>query len=309
MLRRFWFITTLVLLGPAWETQAQEKRRLQILTSIPPLYSWAINIAGDRAEVQNLLPPNVGPHDYQFRPRDLRKIQNADIILLNGLGLESWFSRVITANDPGALKKVVEVVSGIPTNSLIYELPVLHLEGGENTDPHSHGGAANPHLWLDPLLARHAVSNLLAAMQRADPTNAAFYATNAAAYQERLQRLDEGIRTELARLGRREIVTFHDAFPYFCRRYDLKLVGVIEEVPGSSPSPRYLAELSQVIRQKQVSAIFVEPQFEVRLARQLALDLGIGVAILDTLETGRLEAFAYEEGMRANLKALQQSLK
>ena len=135
------------------------------------------------------------------------------------------------------------------------------------------------------------------------------YATNAEAYQQRLRALDAELKSTLGQLKRREIVTFHDAFPYFCRRYGLNLVGVIEEVPGSSPSPRYLAELSRAIRENKVNALFVEPQFEMRLARQLAADLGIGVAMLDTLETGRLEPAAYEEGMRANLRELQRTLK
>ena len=306
---RIWLWAAAVLWMGLGSVQAQETRKLQVLTSIPPLYSWAANIAGDRADVQNLLPPNVGPHDYQFRPRDLRKIQNADIIFLNGLGLESWFSRALTANDKGAAKKIVDVAAGLATNQLIFDLPTLKIDTGEAADPHHHEGAANPHLWLDPVFAQHAVSNLLTAMQQADPTNAAVYATNAEAYQQRLRALDAELKSTLGQLKRREIVTFHDAFPYFCRRYGLNLVGVIEEVPGSSPSPRYLAELSRAIRENKVNALFVEPQFEIRLARQLAADLGIGVAMLDTLETGRLEPAAYEEGMRANLRELQRTLK
>lgn len=306
MSRRFYWLPVLLLfLGTGG---AEEPRRLHVVTSIPPLYSWAVNVAGDRADVHNLLPPNVGPHDFQFRPRDLRKIQNADLIFLNGLGLESWFDKAIAVNHPAALKKVVEVATGLGTNDLIFELPALHLPEGEEAHLHSHAGAANPHLWLDPAFARHAVSNLLAAFQRADPANAEAYAQNAAAYQERLAALDAELRDGLKTLADRPVVTFHDAFPYYCRRYGLQLVGVIEEVPGASPSPRYLAELSKVIRDRNVSVIFVEPQFEPRLARQLARDLGIKVATLDTLETGRLEATAYEDGMRANLRALQLAL-
>ncbi|HAB15964.1 MAG TPA: metal ABC transporter substrate-binding protein [Verrucomicrobiota bacterium] len=288
---------------------AAEGKRLRVLTSIPPLYSWAANVVGDRADLQNLLPPNVGPHDYEFRPRDLRKVQEADIIFINGLGVESWLTKAIAANDPGADRKIVEVAAGIPTNTLIYELPALHLSTTEPAELHSHVGAANPHLWLDPGFARQAVSNLLAVLQRADPINAAAYATNAAAYQARLQALDQEFRESLEGLTRREVVTFHDAFPYLCRRYGLNLVGVIEEVPGASPSPRYLAELSQVIRGNRVSAIFVEPQFDTKLARQLAKDLEVGVAPLDTLETGRLAPQSYEDGMRANLKALKRALR
>jgi len=285
-----------------------EARRLRVLTSIAPLYSWAANVAGTAADVENLLPADVGPHDYQFRPRDMHKIRAADIILLNGLGLESWFASAIQASDPSAAKKVIEVATGVPASLLIREIPALHLDGDE-AEAHVHHGPANPHLWLDPWFARHAVTNLLAALREADPAGAATYEANAAAYTERLHALDREIEAGLASLPRRDVITFHDAFPYFCRRYQLKLVGVIEEVPGSSPSPRYLAALSAVIREQRVGVLFTEPQFDAKLARQLARDLQITVANLDTLETGRLAASAYEDGMKANLRVLRSSLK
>ena len=309
---RRWFWILLVGLACVFPSWSQEARRLQVLTTLPPLYSWVASVVGDRADVVNLLPPNVGPHDYQFRPKDLRKIQKADLILLNGLELESWFARAISANNDGARRKIIEVAAGLPTNSLIYELPELQVEPGgshAHEHEHAHAGLANPHLWLDPILASHAVSNLLTALQQADPANASVYASNAATYQLRLHKLDQELRQAISKIPRREVVTFHDAFPYFCRRYDLKLVGVIEEVPGASPSARYLAALSKAIRDQKVGALFVEPQSEIRLARQLAKDLDIRLAILDTLETGRLEPDAYETGMRANLKSLQQALK
>lgn len=312
---RSWMFALLLLLLGVTQTGAEEPRRLKILTSIAPIYSWVVNVAGDRAEVQNLLPPNVGPHDFQFRPRDLRKIREADLIVLNGLGLESWFTRAIAAEGAGARRQVLELASAVPTNDYIRDLPVLSVipddDAGSADDghDHSHAGDANPHLWLDPVYARYAVSNILTALQRADPANANAYATNAAGYQLRLLKLEEDLRQGLSVLPRREIVTFHDAFPYFCRRFGLRLVGVIEEVPGASPSPRYLADLSKAIRENQVAALFVEPNVEIKLANQLARDLKVGVAILDTLEAARLDGNSYEVGMRSNLRALQQALK
>lgn len=303
-----WIGIWLLILGlPA---VAAEGHRPRILTSIAPLYSWATNVAGSFADVDNLLPADVGPHEYQFRPRDLRKIRAADIILLNGLGLETWFSRTISASDPTAARKVIEVAAGIPTNLLIYDIPALHLEEGaaDSHQDHSHG-PANPHVWLDPQFAKIAVSNLLSALQRMDADHAPDYARNAAQYIERLDLLDHEIRSTLAKLPKKEVITFHDAFPYFCQRYGLNLVGVIEEVPGTSPSPRYLADLSAVIRNRKVGVLFAEPQFDPRLARQLGRDLGVTVALLDTLETGRLGPSFYEDSLRSNLRVLQSSLK
>ncbi len=312
---RLWFLLLLILWTPGSEAKAAENsnRRLKILTSIAPLYSWAANVAGDRADVQNLLPPNVGPHDFQFRPRDLRKVREADVIFLNGLGMESWLTRVLTGNEASLQKRIVEVATGIPTNDLIHDLPQIQLQGDGDKNAHDHGhdpaNTANPHVWLDPVFARHGVSNLLAVLQQVDPGNAAAYASNASAYLSRLLVLQDDLKMGIQRLPRRDIVTFHDAFPYFCRRFGIHLVGVIEEVPGASPSPRYLAELSKAIRENQVAALFVEPLVEIKLANQLARDLKIGVAVLDTLEASRLDTDSYENGMRANLRALQQALK
>lgn len=286
-----------------------ESRRVRILTTIPPLFSWAVNVAGQQADVENLLPADVGPHDFQLRPRDLQRIQQADVILMNGLGLESWLSKPIQDNVRSSRRRLIEVAAGLTRTNLIFELPALRLGLGGPAHGHDHGAGANPHLWLDPAMARHGVSNLLTTLMELDPTNAAAYAQNAATYLGTLQRLDDDIRAQVQKFTRRQVVTFHDAFPYFCRRYGLELIGVIEEVPGTSPSPRYLAALSEAIRSREVRVVFTEPQFNPRLAQQLARDLKLSVAQLDVLETGPLTATGYEEGMRRNLKALTEALK
>lgn len=306
---RFWLPVWLLLSGALGVRGEAETNRLRVLTSIPPLYSWAANVVGDLAEVENLLPADIGPHDFQLRPKDLQRIQQADVILINGLGLESWLTKPIRDNARQAKRRVVEVAAGLGRSELIYALPELSLGGRTTAHAHDHGDGANPHLWLDPVFARHGVTNLLAALCEADPANAEAYTRNAGAYLAKLTQLDDEIRVEIRKLLHRQVVTFHDAFPYFCRRYGLELVGVIEEVPGASPSPRYLASLSKAIRDRGVKVVFTEPQFNPRLAQQLARDLGISVARLDVLETGPLNPTAYEEGMRRNLKALMEALK
>lgn len=296
-----------VLLGWLPEVAGAEGRKIRVLTTIPPLYCWAKNVAGDAAEVDNLLPADVGPHDFQLRPKDRERIQSADIVFLNGLGLENWLEKVIKSTDrPGRL--VAEASAGIAHTNLIFDLPQLQVGSGGGHG-HDHGTGPNPHIWLDPLLAKHAISNLVTALSQADSANAARYAENARRYCERLDHLDAELRKEIARLLRKDVITFHDAFPYFCRRYGLKLVGVIEEVPGSSPSPRYLAALSKAIRDRGVKVVFTEPQFNPRLAQQLARDLGLSVAQLDVLETGSLTTASYEDGMRRNLKSLADALR
>jgi zinc transport system substrate-binding protein len=290
--------------------------RLRVLTTILPIYCFAANIAGEEARVENLLPGGVGPHEYQFSPRDLRKIQQADLIILNGLGLENWLEKALQAGKQIGSVQRVEASAGLG-EELIYERSELKLD--VKPDPrrrhrHDHGdhfhdhSGPNPHFWLDPRLAAHAVTNILEAFQAADPERSEIYARNAEDFLERLEVLDAELARALAPLKGAAFVTYHDAFPYFVRRYDLNLAGVIEEVPEVQPSIRYLQQLLEVIREKEVRVIFTEPQFSGRLAGRMSRDLNVPLAELDPLETGPLEAAAYEEGMRRNAATLKEYL-
>lgn len=318
--RRRWLSVLLSLLIAAGFKAhgADPGRRLKVLTTFAPIHSWTLNIAGPDATVELLLPGDVGPHDFQLRPQDLRKIRQADLIIANGLGMEGWLEKAIAGNAKESASHVVRTSQGLK-GELIYHLPVLALDPkSARKDDHGHahdhdheaeGEAPNPHVWLDPVLASHSVSNIAQALIRADPDHAAGYRERVRAYQGRLAALDTEIRKSLGSVTNRTIVTYHDAFPYFCRRYGLELAGVIEEVPSVDPSPKYLANLSAVIRARQVRVIFTEPQFNPRLVKQITRDLGIQFADLDVLETGKATASFYEDGMRRNLRSLQATLR
>lgn len=306
-------VAALLMAVASWvPARAAETRRAKVLTSFLPAYSFATGVAGDIADVESLLSPGVGPHDYQFKPRDLQRINAADLLIVNGLELEPWLKRLRASlgNQPRPL--IIELSAGL-TSELIHDEPdaILAFDtklGHDHDHDHAHG-PINPHIWLDPRLAQRAVTNILQGLQKADPANAARYATNAAAYVARLQTLDTDLERGITALKHRNIVTFHNAFPYFARRYGLKLAGVVEAVPDISPSPKYLARLGQAIRERDVKVIFTEPQFSQRLADRMSKDLKVPVAELDTLETGQPRATAYEEGMRRNLRVLEQHLR
>jgi zinc/manganese transport system substrate-binding protein len=277
--------------------------RLHVVTSFPPLYCFAANIAGNVATVDNLLPPGAEPHDFQFSPREMREVQSADVVVVNGLGLESWLTHVMnTMSNP---RSVIVATTGLSEADLIpfapnLEDPMMTREVSTNF---------NPHTWLDPQLAEQAVANILVAMQHVDPANAAAYATNAAAYITRLQRLDTDMQHELAPFKDQAMVTYHDAFPYLARRYGLKIAGVVERVPEVEPSPRYLEALHRAIEKYHVKVVFGEAQGSQKLVTQIGADYHVTVGQLDTLETCPLSRDAYENGMRANLVALETHLK
>jgi zinc transport system substrate-binding protein len=284
---------------------AQAAAKLKVVTSFLPVYCFAVNVAGDLAEVENLLPSGVGPHDYQFAPRDLRKLTAADLFVVNGLGVEDWLGRVVQAVGTSGKPVMVEISAGLKAELILLKPGTRVLESG-----HGHDHApANSHIWLDPKLAAHAVTNILKAFQKRDPANAAGYAANAEKYLARLQALDQELATALASVKTQPLITYHNAFPYFTRRYGLNLVGVVEETPDIEPSPQQRTALMKLIREKRVKVIFTEPQFTSKLARQIAQDAGVALAELDTLETGPLTPTAYETGLRRNATVLQRHLK
>ena len=279
-----------------------------IVTTILPVHCLAASVAGDHAEVVSLMAGTADAHDFQLTPRERRLLDRANLVVANGLGLEPWLSRVLAG--PKKDSRVVELAAGI-------EAELIHSSHPEGDSGHSHAAGQhehcahgiNPHIWLDPQLYRRMVTNFLAAIQTADPNNAVAYASNATVFLARLELLDQDLRSGLAPLTNAPIVTYHDAFPYLAGRYGLRVVGVVEEMPHVSPTPKHLSELRNVIEKERVKVLFTEPQHPDKLARRLAEDLKLRVLPLDTLETGEFTPQAYEEGMRKNLQSLREALK
>jgi zinc/manganese transport system substrate-binding protein len=296
---RLILLTFLVELCSFDATQASERPR--VVTSFLPLYCWAANVAGTNAEVENLLPPRAEPHEYAFTPGDARKLSQADLIVVNGLNLEGWLPKFLRST-PQASGRVVTISGGLSAELIAGE----HHHGHAD---HDHSEHANPHLWLDPQLAAHGISNILVALQRVDPAHAAAYASNAHSYLTRLNKLDGEIRQTVARMTNHAIVTYHDAFPYFARRYGLEIAGVVEEVPEVNPTPKYLSRLRATMRRRNINVIFTAPGGRTRIAQRIAEDLHVSLVELDTLETGALSPSAYEELMMTNALVLQKHLK
>ena len=278
-----------------------ESGRLRVVATILPAYCIATNVGQGMTETWYLAGGGGDAHDHQLTPRDRSEIERARVLLMNGLGAEPWLKKVVHA--AGSSLNVVDLSSGLEPQLL---RGGFHANGNAEENSRSD---TNIHVWLDPTLMMQMVTNALRAFQQSDPARSATYAANAAAYIERLRELDASLKKGLEPLGGAALVTFHDAFPYFARRYGLRISGVIEEVPDLDPTPRHLSELRRKIRTDQVRAIFVEPRHSRRLADRLGRDLGIKVGILDTLESGPPTATAYEDGMNRNLQSLQSTLR
>lgn len=268
----------------------QTETKLKVLTTIAPLYCFTKNIAGDFADVENLLSSGAGPHEYSFSPADVKKITEAQVIMKNGVNLDVWLDKLTVVAGKEKLT-VVDTSSGVKIIN------------------------KNPHIWLSPGNAVIQVKNIRDALVKADPENSERYMENTEKYIKRLDILDREIRDEVKTWQRKEFVAFHSAFLYFERDYGLRQVAVIQESPEGQPTPRHIANVINTIKTRDIRAIFTEPQASHKIIESISQDLNLQVYSLDTLETVALYPGGnktppewYEDRMRANLEVLKKAL-
>ena len=284
------------------QSPAPEAEKLNIVTSFLPVQSHTLAIAGDHANVKQLLAKDTGPHDFQLTPADVKKLSDADLLIINGAGIEEWLGELIKKSGNKNLV-VVDTSNGIKLVESPEEIEIGHAHAHD----HVHGDGANPHIWLDPVIAKKQAVNIVAALQKADPSNASAYAQNGRAYEAKLSALDSDYRSTLAPLPNKNLVTFHDAFPYLAARYKLNYVGAISEFPEKDPTPKQLAALVDKIRSLKVGVLFEENGYAPGLLKKIASETGAKVSELDTLEVGQGTPTAYLDRMGANLESLRKA--
>jgi zinc transport system substrate-binding protein len=246
------------------QSPAPEAEKLNIVTSFLPVQSHTLAIAGDHANVKQLLAKDTGPHDFQLTPADVKKLSDADLLIINGAGIEEWLGELIKKSGNKNLV-VVDTSNRIKLVESAEEIEIGHSHS--HAHDHDHGDGANPHIWLDPVIAKKQAANIVAALQKADPPNASAYAQNGRAYEAKLWALDSDYRSTLAPLPNKNLVTFHDAFPYLAARYQLNYVGAISEFPEKDPTPKQLAALIDKIRSLKVGVLFAENGYAPGLPR------------------------------------------
>lgn len=296
------FVLAALLIGSSFSAE----QRLKVVTTFAPAYSLAAAIVGEHADVQNLLPANASLHEYTLSPRDVQKLTSAQLLVMNGAGLETWLGKALKSVESRPGVRIVKLAEHLETSLIHNDSAHAHAHGHDHAHDHGH---YNPHLWLDPVLMMQAVTNLTQGLIAADPANQAHYRRNSIHILEKLQLLHADFQEQTREIQKVAFLTYHNAFAYLAKRYSLNLAGVVEEIPEISPSPRELKALHARIKEKQVKVLFVEPGFRMRLANQIGRDAKIKVAELDPFETGELSAGAYEKVMRRNLESLLESLK
>jgi len=242
--------------------------RLRVVTTIGVLADWARQVGGDRVEVASLLSGNESPHTYEIKPADVKTVADARILFRVGLGMEEWLDPAIE-NSGNTTLAVVDAAAGITDI----------IRGDE------HDRTGNPHIWLDPVLAKAGIANLVRELVRLDPKGESLYRAREATYLLRLDSLSAAIAAGFAGLSDKRLITYHDAWPYFARRFGLDIVATVEPIPGQEPSAKELARLVDLIRREHIRVITTEPQLPSALPEMLARETRVKVVVLDPLES------------------------
>ncbi len=236
---------------------------LTVVTTTTVFADIVRNVGGDLVNVTSLVPKNGDVHTFEPKPADIQNVAGAQLLVMNGLGLDDWLEKTVTNAS----------ASGTPLIKLGVDQPAVDLLPGEDS------GTQNPHLWMNVKYGELYVDRIAESLKSLDQVHAAQYDTQAAAYKSRLDALDLSVRARIATIPEadRRLVTFHDAFPYYARAYGITIVGVAVQAPGQDPSAGDTARLITAIREAGVKAIFSEAQFPTKLVDQLGAETGVRV--------------------------------
>jgi zinc/manganese transport system substrate-binding protein/manganese/iron transport system substrate-binding protein len=278
--------------GPS-PTGAAGPGAIRVVTTTTVFADIVKSVGGARADVKSIIPPGVGPEDYEPKPDDARSLADAQLIVSNGVGLDDFLNRLLESGSGGKTPRLVL---------------------GEGIEPILVDGEPNPHFWLDPSLVKSGyLPKIVTALSALAPGDAATFQANAAAYASQLDALDAELKTKVDTIpqANRKLVTFHDAFPYFARHYGFELVGVVLANVGQEPNAAELAALVEKVKAAGVKAVFSEAQFNAKLAQTLADEAGIKqvVTTLYNDALGPAPADSYPGMMRWNVDEIVEALR
>lgn len=315
MSRRLLALTVALAVGAAIPAGAAPPRRLSVVASFYPLAEWAAAVGGERVAVQNLTPAGSEPHDFEPTPGDLRRIREADVVVTLGAGFQPAVDRALAWLTGRQVRFVATEGLRLRTSEEArgHDEAAGGRAGGATSDGRQPGDLVwDPHVWLDPLLAKAIVAGLAAALARADPAGRAVYEANARAYAARLEALDATYRQTLAACRRRELVTSHASFGYLVARYGLEQEAIGGISPEAEPTPGRLAALVNFVRTHDVRYIFTETLVSPRVAETLARETGVSTLVLNPLEGLSSRELAlgkdYFSVMEENLRSLATGL-
>jgi zinc/manganese transport system substrate-binding protein len=296
--RRAIAATALAALFIAAPARAQD--RLKIIASFSILGDLVKNVGGDRVEVATLVGPNGNAHVYAPSPGDAKKVADAKLVFVNGLGFEGWLERLVKAS--GTKAPIVIATKGIK--------PIER--AGEHDHDHDHG-RADPHAWQSVANAKIYVANIRDALIAADPAGKDAYLANAAAYLAKLDALEREVREVIAKIpaDRRRVLTSHSAFGYFQNAYGVNFIAPQGVSTEAEASAKDVAAIIAQIKKQKAAAVFLENVTDPRLVEQIARETGAkvgGTLYSDALTDDKGGATTYIDLIRHNLRQLASAL-
>lgn len=250
------------------ESTSGSVKKLTVYTSFYPMYDFTKKIGGDKINLTNLVPAGTEPHDWEPTPSDIANLEKADVLIYNGAGMESWMDKVLKSLNNQKLT-TVEASKGL--NLL------------KNPDK-SENLTNDPHVWLNPMLAKQEMGAIKNALANADPANKEYYEKNYADNATHLDLLDLEYKSTVAKFSKKDIVVAHQAFGYLCNAYGLNQVAIEGLVADSEPSPARMAEIVKFVQEKKIKTIFFEELVSPKVAQTIAQETGATTAILNPIE-------------------------
>jgi zinc/manganese transport system substrate-binding protein len=286
--RQLWLIC-LALVAATCPARAQD--RLNVVASFSILGDLVRNVGGDRVSVTTLVGPDGDVHVYTPAPADAKKIADAKLLVINGLGLEGWLPRLLQAS--GSKAPITIATKGIA--------------------PLKVGSDADPHAWQSVVNARIYVTNIRDALVAADPADAEVFRVNTQAYLANLDALDREVREAVAQIppARRQVISTHDAFGYFAAAYGIQFIAPLGVSTESEASARDIAGIITQIKASKIPAVFLENISDPRLISRIASETGArvgGTLYSDSLTSEKGEAPTYIDMVRHNIKTLTSAL-
>ncbi|HEY4680514.1 MAG TPA: metal ABC transporter substrate-binding protein [Nitrosarchaeum sp.] len=268
--------------------------KLQVISSFYTLYEFSQKIGQEKVDVKLLVSVGVEPHDWEPTIKDVQQMQKSDLIIINGIGFESWVDKLNEMDYQGV---IVDTSNGIIIKNTDDESSVHEEHPDESGDPH---------IWLNPAFAKIQVQNIANAFSSSDPENQQYFQENAANYISELDLLDSKIRNELSSCNH-DFIAFHDAFSYFADEYDLTQHTIISSyVPHAEPTAKTLENVINKAKQLNLKVIFTEETADPKTSQVIANEIGGKILVLSPLEIG--DNGTYISRMTENLNHLKEAL-
>ncbi|MFT3855279.1 MAG: metal ABC transporter substrate-binding protein [Ilumatobacteraceae bacterium] len=238
--------------------------RLDVVTTVAPITSIAANVGGDRVEIHGVVPEGTNSHTFEPVPSQAKVVAEADVIFMNGLDLEDPTKALTEANEQSTTPIVELGPQTIPESEYIYDFSFPKEDG-----------KPNPHLWTNPPMAKRYAEIIAGELSKLDPANATYYQANSDRFAAKIAELDAAMRTSFATVPKRELLTYHDAYAYFGKEYDWKIIGAIQVSDFEDPTPQEVADLIRQVRAEGVPAIFGSEVFPSPVLEQIGRETGV----------------------------------